>query len=102
MRYLALLALLLAGGCSSDYTGRCKKIINHTVEVGVREAIVDMTEDEEKEFVAEVNSRREEALEKCEDAEPTQKDADCALQGTTLAEINSCTWFTKANMGGVR
>jgi hypothetical protein len=99
MRYLVL-ALLLSG--CTDYTERCEKIVDHTIEVGVREYTAEMDETQKQKFVEDVQSRRSATLKACKKGKPSQEDTDCALAGTTLAEINTCAWYRKAGVGGVR
>lgn len=96
-----LMWVFLLAGCS-DYSDRCKKIIDHTVEVGVRESTVGMSDEAVHKLVAQVESRRDDAMEKCEKGKPSQEDTDCALRGQSLAEINSCAWYRKAKVGDVR
>ncbi len=99
MRYLVV-ALVLAG--CTDYTDRCKRIVDHTIEVGVRELSVGMSEADKHRLVADVESRRAGTMEACEKGKPAQEDTECALRGQKLAEINSCAWYREAGVGGVR
>ncbi len=99
MKYLVFVWLL--AGCT-DYAERCEKIVDHTIEVGVREFTAGMSEADKHKFVQDVESRRAETMKTCEKAKPSQEDEECALQGQALAEINSCAWYRKAGVGGVR
>lgn len=99
MRYLVV--ALVLGGCT-DYSDRCKKIVDHTIEVGVRELSVDMSDADKQMLVVDVESRRAGTMEACEKGKPSKEDTECALRGQRLAEINSCAWYREAGVGGVR
>ncbi len=86
---LVLFGLALAsGGCKGR--GDCEVIVDHTLEIGLAERTVGLTEEQTAKVKEQVMGRRAEAIDQCEKRKPSKNAEKCALAAETLDDIAAC------------